>query len=196
MNLLRRWSVSTQNLTVRNRLKLAQLRNYQRIRRFGIEREDFGAYNVILPSEPFIFGVNHIHPRVVPDHIVRPQYAYGSSNSNIDTPSLRDNEKINLGGEAELRIREAALLAKKVREFASTQVKVRVVRSRYCQERRINTTVEIDFNTWPGWSNDECNRRCYSRFYHQSFSVSISSTIFWLSSIVLYQVRICFRNLI
>ena len=39
-----------------------------------------------------------------------------------------------------------------------------------------------------GWNNYERRRRCYSWFYHQSFSVPVSSTLFWFSSIMLYQV--------
>ena len=82
-------------------------------------------YNVILPTEPFVFGVSHIQPRFVPDHIVKPPYARSIPVSTEENP-LEDNGKIELGGEAELKIREAALLAKKVREFAGTQVKVRL----------------------------------------------------------------------
>lgn len=84
------------------------------------QKED---YNVILPAEPFVFGVSHIQPRFVPDHVVKPPYARGISVPTEDSP-LQDSGKIELGGEAELKIREAALLAKKVREFAGTQVKV------------------------------------------------------------------------
>ncbi|KAF8806238.1 methionyl aminopeptidase [Phlegmacium glaucopus] len=119
MNRLR---VLTQNFTIKNQLRLAQsLRSYQNIRRFSVEREDFGSYDVILPAEPFIFGIHHIQPRVVPDHIVKPPYARSSS-----APPTENSGKIKLGGEVELKLREAALLAKKVREFASNQVKVGV----------------------------------------------------------------------
>ena len=97
--------------------------SYQSIRRFSLQKqkEDDSNYNVILPSEPFVFGTSHIQPRTVPDHIVKPSYARGV----LETPLQQDTKKIELGGEAELKIREAALLAKKVREFAGTQVKVR-----------------------------------------------------------------------
>jgi len=102
--------------------RFAQSRSYQS--RPRLERKD---YSVILPAEPFIFGVNHIQPRVVPDHIVKPTYANGIPIPTVEI-SLQDhhNGKIELGGEAELKTREAALLAKKVREFAGTQVKVGV----------------------------------------------------------------------
>lgn len=118
--------VLAQNLTIRNQPKLAcaQARNSQSIRRFSEERENFGTYNVILPPEPFVFGVDHIQPRVVPDHIVRPPYARDNSAAIVDIP-IQDSGKIKLGGEAELKIRKAALLAKEVREFVSTLVKVR-----------------------------------------------------------------------
>ena len=126
MDRLTRWLVLTQNFTIRNQLRLAQSqRSCQSIRKFSVlEQEDFGTYNVILPAEPFVFGVNHIRPRVVPDNIVKPSYARSSSASPIDSIPLENSAKIKLGGEAELKIREAASLAKKVREFASTQVKV------------------------------------------------------------------------
>jgi methionyl aminopeptidase len=89
-----------------------------------LERAEEG-YNVILPAEPFVYGVHHIQPRVVPDHILRPPYARGIPAPAATEISLQENGKIELGGEAELKTREAALLAKKVREFAGTQVKVR-----------------------------------------------------------------------
>jgi methionyl aminopeptidase len=60
---------------------------------------------------------------------VRPLYAcHGGIPIPAVESSLQDTSgKIELGGEAELKIREAASLAKKVREFASSQVKVRVL---------------------------------------------------------------------
>lgn len=56
---------------------------------------------------------------------MKPPYARGIQVPTEEIP-LQDRGKIELGGEAELKIREAALLAKKVREFAGTQVKVRL----------------------------------------------------------------------
>jgi methionyl aminopeptidase len=84
---------------------------------------DFGSYEVILPEEPFVFGVSHIRPRNVPEHILKPPYALTADGMPEQTPRANSG-KIKLGGEAESRIREAALLAKKVREFAGNQVKV------------------------------------------------------------------------
>lgn len=78
----------------------------------------FSSYAVILPHEPFVFGVSHITPRSVPKHIARPPYAGGS-------PALKDpGGRIELGGAAEQRLRAAAQLAKKVREYAGTLVQV------------------------------------------------------------------------
>jgi len=56
---------------------------------------------------------------------------------------------------------------------------------------------KLTLNT-PGWSNDERHGRSYSWFHHQSFSLPISSALFWFSSIVLYKVCICqcLQNLI
>lgn len=85
--------------------------------------EDFGVYEVILPEEPFVFGVSHIAPRRVPEHITKPPYALTVGGVPDQTPR-RDSGKIKLGGEAEDKIRKAALLAKQVREFSATQVKV------------------------------------------------------------------------
>ncbi|KAF8222446.1 methionine aminopeptidase [Tricholoma matsutake] len=85
----------------------------------------FGDYSVILPAEPYVFGVSHIIPRNVPPNIARPYYAIaGSSNDADKFPTDKDDGKIVLGGEAELRLREAAKLAKKVREHAGKLVHV------------------------------------------------------------------------
>ncbi|KAJ6611495.1 methionyl aminopeptidase [Mycena sp. CBHHK59/15] len=83
--------------------------------------EDFGTYTVILPEEPFVFGVAHIAPRSVPKNIARPPYAGGSQEVPHDVGG-----KIMLGGEAERRVRSAATLAKKVREFAGALLKAGV----------------------------------------------------------------------
>ncbi|KAJ7194772.1 methionyl aminopeptidase [Mycena pura] len=78
---------------------------------------DFGNYAVVLPKEPFVFGVGHIAPRSVPNHTPRPQYAGGPT-----VPQDEDG-KVKLGGEAEQRLRAAAALARDVRQFAETLVK-------------------------------------------------------------------------
>ena len=117
MNRLRPW------LVFGKQPRLTQPRGYQSIRTFSLKQKD--GYNVILPTEPYIWGVSHIQPRLVPDHIAKPPYARGVPVPTEKNP-LQDRGKIELGGEAELKIREAAILAKKVREFAGTQVKVRL----------------------------------------------------------------------
>src|ERR1700733_11452188 len=83
---------------------------------------DFGTYSIILPSEPYVFGVSHIIPRSVPPNIVRPHYAL--SNNAEDYSTVKDDGKIVLGGEAERRLRGAAKLAKEVREYAGKLVQV------------------------------------------------------------------------
>lgn len=97
-------------------------------RRFSTEEgqdrfEDLGNYTIIFPPDPVVWGVSHIKPRTVPPHILRPPYALPGGDV-ADPPSHHISSKIKLGGEAEHKIREAGLLAKKVREFAGTQVKV------------------------------------------------------------------------
>ena len=81
--------------------------------------EDFGNYNIILPEEPFVFGVAHIQPlRPVPSHIERP-YA-----SVLPTEEPKGNGKVELGGEEESKLQDAARLAPNIKEFAGTLVKV------------------------------------------------------------------------
>ncbi|KAJ7069055.1 methionyl aminopeptidase, partial [Mycena belliarum] len=80
----------------------------------------FGSYAVILPPEPFVFGVSHIIPRPVPQNIPRPSYAGGSQTyQDVDG-------KVELRGAPERRLRAAAALARDIRDFAGTLVKVNV----------------------------------------------------------------------
>ncbi|TEB23750.1 methionyl aminopeptidase [Coprinellus micaceus] len=89
-----------------------------------LEHEDnFGLYSVILPEEPFVFGTSHIPRRSVPSHIPRPPYASGRK---LTPEEQNFRGKIQLGGEQEQGVREAAALAKKVREYAGSLVKVGV----------------------------------------------------------------------
>ncbi|PPQ92749.1 hypothetical protein CVT25_003858 [Psilocybe cyanescens] len=90
------------------------------------EVHDFGEYSIILPEEPFVFGVSHIQKRQVPEYIRRPPYALTPDGSVPGDGPRRDSGKIKLGGEEESLLRQAAKLAKKVREFAGAQVKVGV----------------------------------------------------------------------
>lgn len=82
---------------------------------------NFG-YTVILPEEPFVYGVSNITQRSVPQHILRPHYAGGSPTFPED-----ENGKVQLGGDAERRLRGAATLAKGIRNFAGTLAKVNVL---------------------------------------------------------------------
>ncbi|KAG5352065.1 hypothetical protein C0989_003990 [Termitomyces sp. Mn162] len=86
---------------------------------------DFGDYSIILPEEPFVWGVAHITPRNVPDNIERPPYAQpGYTETGCHSSTGRTiSERIALGGEANARLRDAANLARKVRDYAGTLIK-------------------------------------------------------------------------
>ena len=86
--------------------------------------EDFGDYCIILPKEPFVFGTSRITPRLVPKYIVKPSYAATKSDTTQNLAVHGDTGKIQLGAQEELRLRKAALLARKVREFAKSLVQV------------------------------------------------------------------------
>src|SRR5260221_9765873 len=97
-------------------LRLARLCHKFRCSRYfsnSAVPDDFGLYSVILPQEPFVFGTSHIQPRSVPHHIRRPSY------------SKSDEGRISLGTHEEIKLREAGRLARDVREFAKSLVKVR-----------------------------------------------------------------------
>lgn len=82
---------------------------------------DFGDYDIILPEEPYTDDLSHIVPRSVPSSIARPPYALpGFSRVERDPPA----ERITLGSQEETRLRRAAKLARTVREYAGTLVKV------------------------------------------------------------------------
>lgn len=108
-------------------------RNPTRLREYSVhalespdqleEIEDFGNYSIILPPEPFVFGVSHIKPRQVPDGIIKPPYVHNNGNETLEGAN-KPESIVELGGEAELRLRNAAKLAKKVREYAGSLVKV------------------------------------------------------------------------
>lgn len=97
------------------------------------EASDFGTYSVILPSEPFVFGVGHIRTRPVPEHIALPPYVAslplsrrhaGEDERPFNGDPYSGDGKIELGGEAETHLRAAARLAKKTLDFAGSLVKV------------------------------------------------------------------------
>ncbi|TFK69443.1 methionyl aminopeptidase [Pluteus cervinus] len=86
--------------------------------------QDFGDYSIILPPEPYVFGCSHIRPREVPAHIARPFYASTNSEAQSPSGSVPSRKLIPLGGDEEKGLRAAAGLAKRVREFAGSLVKV------------------------------------------------------------------------
>lgn len=85
---------------------------------------NFGEYSIILPEEPYVFGVSHIKPRAVPKGITLPEYAKpGYVVDNQDR--ISQPERIVFGGMAERRVREAGDLARRVLEYAGKLVRVR-----------------------------------------------------------------------
>ena len=89
------------------------------------DSEHFGSYSVILPPEPFVFGVSHIPQRPVPSHIPRPPYLTSSTHHQYALGGSPNDGRIRLGGSEERRLREAARLAREVLEYAGTLVKVK-----------------------------------------------------------------------
>lgn len=89
----------------------------------GEGTEVFGHYSIILPPEPFIFGVSHIKRREVPTDIEKPPYVLNNGNE-LQEGVNKPESIIELGGEAESRLRKVAQLASRVREFAGPLVKV------------------------------------------------------------------------
>ena len=92
-----------------------------------LDDESFGIYSVILPPEPFVFGVSQITQRPVPSHILRPPYVTTSGGGATSTSG---DGRIQLGSSGERRLRSAARLARNVLEYAGTLVKVKT--GRHC----------------------------------------------------------------
>jgi hypothetical protein len=92
--------------------------------------ESFGIYSVILPPEPFVFGVSQITQRPVPSHILRPPYVTTSGAHRGGATSTSGDGRIQLGSSGERRLRSAARLARNVLEYAGTLVKVET--GRHC----------------------------------------------------------------
>lgn len=96
------------------------------------EYERFGSYSVILPEEPFVWGVSHIKPRHVPAAIPRPPYAEKHSNTSQEHAEsgfwepYEGDGRIRLNSIEETKLRESAKLASKVRQYASSLVRVEV----------------------------------------------------------------------
>ncbi|CAK5265965.1 unnamed protein product [Mycena citricolor] len=94
-----------------------RLRSTTRIRLPHAPQRKFGSFSVILPEEPFIYGVKHLQPRHVPAHITRPAYAGAPEQQR---PPEDEGGKLQLGGDAERRLRAAARLARDVRPGITT----------------------------------------------------------------------------
>jgi len=110
--------------------------------------EFFGIYSVILPPEPFVFGVSHITQRPVPSHILRPPYATPSSARSGGAISTSGDGRIRLGSSEERRLRSAARLARNVLEYAGTLVKVKT--DRHCNSLTA-LTISISIASWIFW---------------------------------------------
>ncbi|KAI0268082.1 methionyl aminopeptidase [Gloeopeniophorella convolvens] len=89
-----------------------------------LEAASFGDYSIILPPEPFVFGVSHIAQRPVPSHIQRPPYV-ATSSASPPSGTLGDG-RIQLGSANEQCLRRAAKFAREVLKYAGTLVKVGV----------------------------------------------------------------------
>lgn len=83
-----------------------------------------GDYSVILPKEPFVWGVSHIIPRLVPPQIKRPAYAQIDADGTRGSDSYTGDGRITLGSPEEALLRNSASLAKDVLNFAGQLVKV------------------------------------------------------------------------
>jgi methionyl aminopeptidase len=88
--------------------------------------DEFGLYDIILPSEPYVYGTKWMKSRTVPDHILRPPYAMKPAQKEEKHTGEPPGPhfKIVEGSESETRLREAAKLAKKVKEYAGSLVQV------------------------------------------------------------------------
>jgi hypothetical protein len=86
---------------------------------------DFGAYSIILPPEPFVFGTDHIVTRNVPAHIPRPPYV-GGRNDGLTSPPPVVNTRPDgrMKTEDPEGLRKAASLACEVLAYAGTLVQV------------------------------------------------------------------------
>ncbi|PPQ66178.1 hypothetical protein CVT24_000155 [Panaeolus cyanescens] len=127
MHRLTRWSFGLRsNIGLRRPpSKGLGIRKYASLSDEPEEYEDFGQYSIILPEEPFVFGVSHIQPLSTPDGIIKPDYVLQPHLSQHDIANSSPG-KIKLNTQEEIRLREAAKLAKSVREFAGSLVHVGV----------------------------------------------------------------------
>ncbi|CDO77194.1 hypothetical protein BN946_scf184747.g7 [Trametes cinnabarina] len=91
----------------------------------------FGYYDIILPSEPIVWGTAHILPRPVPAHIPRPRYVTELLQPGADAQQSVERaeedaetrrRKLITGEEDVRRLRKAAQLAADVLQFAGSLV--------------------------------------------------------------------------
>lgn len=95
---------------------------------------DFGAYSVILPPEPFVYGTSHIRSRLVPPHIPRPSYASGRLEDE-NAPEIVTVEAAAIAETEGLEaLRAAAQLARDALKLAGTLIQVRCP-SRYSNSK-------------------------------------------------------------
>ncbi|KAI8989863.1 methionine aminopeptidase [Trametes punicea] len=89
----------------------------------------FGYYDVVLPSEPFVWGTSHILPRAVPPQIRRPPYVPDLLSSDAETPAAGEDvdtrrRKFITDEEDVRRLKRAAQLAADVLQVAGSLVQV------------------------------------------------------------------------
>ncbi|KLO14520.1 methionyl aminopeptidase [Schizopora paradoxa] len=91
------------------------------------EDEDFGEYDIILPPDEPVWGVDHILPRSVPSGIIRPLYAAlnrpGPLDSSHDERARSGDGRIDIRSEVVSKLRRAGALAKEVLRDAEGLVK-------------------------------------------------------------------------
>ena len=89
--------------------------------------QDPGFYEVILPTEPYVFGTSHIAPRLVSSSIARPPYVPDVVLHNTPYPPEKyvGDGRVALGTEEETKLKAAAKLAKKTVDYAGTLIQVR-----------------------------------------------------------------------
>lgn len=148
-----------------------------------------GSYSVILPEEPFVWGVSHISPRTVPSSIGRPSYArtlaedkdgLHSARSEHPREPHKDDSRIRLGSEEETKLRASSKLARRVREFSGTLVRVGIVLIFFFDGRHDDPILIAR-------DNHKFDRRSDSRLYRRSRCLPIPFTLFGVPSVMLYQ---------
>lgn len=90
--------------------------------------DNFGAFSVLFPPEPYIWGTAHIPPAPVPPLPARsiPPYVAQPPDAPFTGDPYEGDGRIALGSDAEQRLRLAARLATDVLRYAGGLVQVRV----------------------------------------------------------------------